>query len=104
MRRPVQAHALNLEGLADERIEVGAGDDDVAAKHAGRFLHRRKSRAQILEDFLREKRDLSLVVLLVIVEAVAPNSMARDALDPIDFERGMIIRRPAGVAEIVVAG
>ena len=35
MRGPKEAHALQFEILADERVQIFARDDDVSAQNAG---------------------------------------------------------------------
>ncbi len=104
MRRSQEMDALQFEGLADERVQVDVGDDDIAAQHARAFVHQRKGRAQGFENFLRKKSDLALVVIFVIEEAIAPQSAAGDAFDLRDFLQRMIVRRLAMVPKKIVAG
>ncbi len=85
MRRAVQTDALQLESLADERVQVRAGDDHIAPQHTGRFFDMRKCPGQAIEHFLSKKCDLAFVVLAIIVKPIASNAVTCDALDSIYF-------------------
>ena len=56
-----------------------------------------------MEDFQREKCDLSLVIVPVIEKSVVPNAVAGHAIDCGDFNNRIIIRLPPVMAEKVVA-
>ncbi len=103
MRGAAEAQTLQLEFLADERDQVAAGDDDIAAENAGRFLDLRESGTEFLENFLGEEGDLSLVVILEIVEAIAAEAVAGDAFDLLDFLEGEVVRFATVVTIVVVA-
>ena len=102
MGRAAEAHALQREISIDQRLQIDAGDDDVAAQSASRFVYFGKFCAQAIELFLREESDLAFVIFLKIEEAIAANPAAGDAFDAIDFLQWMIARLTSGVAEKIV--
>ena len=104
MLRSPKPYPLNLKLPADEREKIDAGDDHVAAQDAGGLILDSKMRAESFENLSREKCDLALVVLPIVIKAIAANSVARDALDPGDLDQGVLIGRLPVVPEIIVAG
>ena len=85
-------------------LQIDARDDDVAAQDTGRFVHAGKCGAQEIERFLREKSDLTLVVLLEVEKTIAANAVSGDAFDSIDFLQMIIVRFASMMAKIIVAG
>lgn len=59
---------------------------------------------QLREDFGREKSDLALVIVPIIVKTIAANSVTRDALDPRNLDQRIVIGRLSVMPEIIVAG
>ena len=100
----MELHALQLEVLSLERVQIDSLADHVAPEHGGRFAVDVEVPAETVDDFLREKRDLALVVVLVIEEAVALNPLTRHATHLRHFQRRVVAGRLAVVAEEVVAG
>ncbi|MEO5720391.1 MAG: hypothetical protein ABIR71_02845 [Chthoniobacterales bacterium] len=97
-------YSIELKVLADEREKFNARDDDVAAEHTGRFVDRRKGGAELIENFAREKCDLTFVVSLVIEIAVAAEAATGDAFDAFDFLQWECVRLAAEMTDEVVAG
>lgn len=98
-----EEHALDFEFLADECVEIDAGSQDVAAQVRGATFAQVQGLAQLGKYLFSEERYLTFVVLFVIEEAISADSATRDTLDLIDFTCGMLPRRFAVMAEILVA-
>src|SRR4051812_29786538 len=58
---------------------------------------------QSFENLERKKRDLSLVVITVIVKTIAADPMSGDTLDLRDLDQRIIVGRPAVMAKVVMA-
>ena len=88
----LEAHALNLEFSANQRVQIHAGDNHIAAGGGRLGLGQIKFVAQRIEDFLREERDLALVAFFEVEKSVAPNAAASykfqlsDDLSPTNWE------------------
>lgn len=104
MGGPGEAHALELKIFSDERVQIGTGDEDVAAENPGRFINVGESGAQLRENFRGEKGDLPLVIFFEIVKAIAAETVTGDAFDPLDFLEWIFIRLAAGMAEKIMPG
>ena len=99
--------ALDLEGFSDEGVQVDAAGDDVAAEDGGRRTEdggRKEGSAEVVVNFDGEERDLSLVVFLVVEEAVAAQAATGDALAGVDLKGRVLSGGQAVVAEVVVPG
>ena len=99
-----EAHALDFKFFSDERIQICAAHEGVAAGVLGLNAGQGQLTTQCLQHFHREKRDLALVVFLVIEEPVAANTPSRHAFDSFDSEVRILPRWLAAVAEEIVAG
>jgi hypothetical protein len=102
MAGPAQPNALNGKFLTNEVVQIDSGNDDVSAQHACGLTPNAEVLHQAFENFGREKGDLSLVIVPVIVKAIAADSVAGDAIDPRYFDQGIIVRRFAMMSKIVV--
>ena len=98
----LEANALNLEFSANQRIQIRAGDNHIAAGGRRLGLGQIKLVAQRIEDFLREEGDLAFVVFLEVEEPVAPDAAACDALRLIYFDYGVLTGGLSVMAEEVV--
>ena len=104
MRGAEETDSLQLKCFADERVQIGAGDDDIAPQNAGRFVDKREGHAEAIENFPGEESDLAFVVVFVIEKPVAAQSTARDAFDLVDFLEREIVRLAISMAVVIVAG
>jgi hypothetical protein len=96
-------YALKLESPANEEIKVGAADKGVSPHGAGRQVDEAEFKANALENFHGKKRDLPLVIFLVIKKAIALDSAPREAPRLDDLHHRMIARL-ASMAKEIVAG
>jgi hypothetical protein len=101
MCRSAQANALNRKLLADQVVKCDAGHDDIPPHGSRRLVRQGKVLRQFFKNFEREKRDLSFVVVPVIVKAVSTNSVAGDAFDLRDLDQRMIIRGAAVMTKLI---
>ena len=104
MRGAEETDSLQLKCFADERVQIGTGDDDIAPQNAGRFVDKSERHAEAIEYFPGEESDLAFVVVFVIEEPVAAQSTAGDALDLVDFLEREIVRLAISMAVVIVAG
>src|ERR1700730_12906230 len=104
MTGSAKANTLNRKFFANQLVQIDAGDDDVSPQHSRRLTRQAKILDQTFENLRREKGDLSLVILPVIVIAIAANSVARDALDLRHFHEWVVFCRLPMVSEIIVTG
>ena len=81
MLRAAELHALNFEIATDEGKQIDAGDDNIAAQYARRFLPDSKVRAKPLENLRGKKRDLAFVIFPVIKVTIADQTLACDTFD-----------------------
>src|SRR5215472_18028151 len=98
-----EEHALQLKSLPDQLIETYSFNDHIAANDSGgrgRDRKRCTNRAKYLD---RKKCDLSLVVLLILEKAVAPNTLSRDAFNFRALHHGICPCRLTVMAEEVVS-
>ncbi len=102
MSGATKAHSLDGEFLANEIVQVDPGNDYVSPQHTGGFVLDAEVFYQPFENFGREKGDLSLVVVPVIIEPVAADSVAGDALDSFNFDERVIVGRLAVVPKVVM--
>jgi hypothetical protein len=99
-----EAHSLDREFAADERIEIHAPGNDIAPKGRGRFVHHAEARAEFIVDFARKESDLALVVGFVVEKAVAFQAASGQAADLRHLEHGVLPRWFAIVAEEIMTG
>ena len=99
-----ESDSLNFEFPADEREKIDSGDDHVAAEHTGRLVVNCKVRAEFFKNFGGQEGDLALVILPIVVKPIPANSMTRDATDPRNLDERVVLRCPAVVPKIVMAG
>ena len=104
MLRSAKSYSLNLEFLADKREKIHTGDDQIAAQHASWLIVDSKVRAEFFENFDREKCDLAFVVFAEIKVTIAPQAVAGHTFHFRHFHERRVARRPAVVADEVVAG
>ena len=104
MLRPSKLHPLNFELATNERKKINAGNDNVAAQDACRFLPDSKVGAKPLENLRGKKCDLAFVIFAMIKIAIAKQTLARDAFDPFPLNQWRRSRRPAVVANEIVFG
>ena len=102
MLRAAELHALNFEIATDERKKIDAGDDNIAAQYARRFLPDIKVCAEPLENLRGKKSNLAFVIFAMIEVAIPEQTFARDALDPFPLNQRRRSRRLAVMANEVV--
>ena len=98
----LEANALNLEFSANQRIQIRAGDNHIAAGGSRLSLGKVQFAAERVEDFLREEGDLAFVAFFEVEEPVAPDAAASDTLGLIDFDHGVLTGGLSVMAEEVV--
>jgi len=81
MLRAAELHSLNFEIATDEGKKIDAGDDNIAAQYAHRFLPDIKVGAEPLENLRGKKCDLAFVIFSMIKVAVPEQTLPRDTLD-----------------------
>jgi len=81
MLRAAELHALNFEIATDERKKIDAGDDNIAAQYARRFLPDSKVCAEPLENLRGKKCDLAFVIFAMIKVTIPDQTFTRDAFD-----------------------
>lgn len=101
---PAQAYTLEVEILPDQRVQVRSARDDIAPRGGGRHIAQIKPGTKRVVSFARKECDLTFIIVPEIKETIAPNPMARDTLNAIDFDDGMIAGRFAVPPEKIVAG
>ena len=89
--------------MADQFIKIDIARQDVAAHESGRTILQLERATQFVKNFEREKCDLSLVIFLVIEEAIAANTVVGHTFNRRHFDRGMIVWFAAMVPEKIVA-
>ena len=94
---------MKRELHADERVEVHAPGDDIATEGPRLAFMGVERVAEFVVDFPGEKRDLALVVCLVIEKAVAPQSAPSDAFNLGHRDHGVLGGGLAVLAEVGVA-
>lgn len=100
----MKTHALDFKILIDQRVKIDISRHDISADGCGRTTRHLQRRAQLIENFEREKCDLPLVIFLVIEEAIATNAVAGDAFDAGEFDCGMVIRFAPVVTKEIMTG
>jgi len=99
-----ELHALNFEIATDERKKIDAGDDNIAAQYARRFLPDIKVCAEPLENLRGKKCDLAFVIFAMIKVAIPKQTLTCDTLDPFPLNQRRRSRRLAVVANEIVFG
>jgi hypothetical protein len=99
---PLETDALQLEWLADERVEVFAPNEDIAAGGLRLGFGQVQFPAERIEHFHRKEGDLALVVGAEIEEPIASNAPPGHTLDLVDHVARVLTGRLAVVAEEVV--
>ena len=103
MRGPPQANSLNGKFLADQVVQVDAGNDYIPAQVTRRFVRQAKSDDKFLENLDGKEGDLPLVIIAVVVKSIAANSVTGDAFHLLGFDQGKIVRGAPMMAEVIVA-
>ncbi len=98
-----KTHALDLKFLTDQFVEIDGAGDHVAPRRSRRRFRKLQRRAQRLENFRREKRNLPLIIALEIEIAVASNAAAGDAFNFIPLNHGVVIRLATVMPDEVVS-
>ncbi|MCB1094995.1 MAG: hypothetical protein KDN22_05380 [Verrucomicrobiae bacterium] len=102
--RSFETHSLDFKLNADQGIQIAALNQNVSAKSAHIFVPQIEMPTQGIKYFFGKERDLPLIVVFVIVEAVPAQSFARNALDLLKALRGMSPRNLTVMAEKIVPG
>lgn len=101
---PKEPHPLHLELPPDERFKVHSARNHVAAKNRGRLVLLTKLFAQGAVNLVGEERDLAFEIRLLIEIPVTFDATPRHAMNLVQLEDGVIVRRPAVMPAEVVAG
>jgi hypothetical protein len=93
----LKLNALDRESFPDEKVEIDALRNDIAARNSGRFCAGGQRMADVIEYLTREKSDLPFVIFFVVKETIAANTAACNAFDLGHFEQ----RIPAGFLTVM---
>jgi FdhD protein len=93
---------LNLEFLPNERAQIDITREDVATHQRRRAILQFECAAQLVENFEREKCDLTFVIVAVIKEPIAADAMPGHTLDHWNFDYRMIVRFATVMAKVIV--
>jgi FdhD protein len=88
----MEANALHFKILADQLSQIDLTGDHIAPDQSGRAILQLKCCAKLFKNFEGKKRDLSLVIFLIIEEAISANAMTGHTLNGSDFQNGVFIR------------
>jgi hypothetical protein len=102
--RAEKPDTLDIEFGVDQIVEIDSLDDDISPERVRFFVEHPEGIAEKFVDFLREEGDLAFVILLVVKEAVTPDSPAGNAFDFRNFLDGRITGRLLVMAVIIVIG
>ena len=94
---------MQFELLPDQFIQLNTASYYVSARQRRIAVLQLQSRAQIIKHFLREKCDLSLVILPVIEKSVVPDAAPGHAFNRFHFDRRMVVRFAAVMSKKIVA-
>jgi hypothetical protein len=98
-----EADALEFKLLADQRVQFGTSEKNIAARSGRLRLGQIEFTAHGFEKFEREKGDLAFVVFLKIEVPVSPQTATGDAFDLIRLDNRMASGRATVMADEVVA-
>lgn len=102
--RAEETHALHFKLGANERVEVHALGDDVAAEGGGRHTHDAELFAEALILLVLEEGDLAFVVFLPVEETVSHQALTGDAFSFLHLDHQRCASRLTVVAEEIVLG
>jgi FdhD protein len=94
---------LNFKLLADQLIKIDISRDHVATNQIRRAILNSECAAKLIQNFEREKCDLSFVIFLVIKEAIAADAMTGHTFDHRNLNRWKFIRLALVMAKEIVA-
>jgi len=101
--RSVKTNALNLKILADQFVKIDIAGENISADRTGHGpLHFQRA-AKLVENFEREKCDLSLKIVFEIEVTIAPQSTAGDTFNRRHFNHRMFVRLAAEMSDKIVA-
>jgi hypothetical protein len=98
-----EAHPLDFELNANQRVQVHACDDHIAAGSTKLGMGDAQVAAECLENFHGEESYLAFVILFKVEEAVAADAAAGDALNLVDLDHGILAGGLSVVAEEVMS-
>ena len=67
----MKTNSLNFEILSDQFVKIDSASDDIAPNRRGRDTLNFERTAELIENFEREKCDLSFVIVFKIEIAIA---------------------------------
>jgi hypothetical protein len=102
--RAGKPHTLDLEFNADQAVQIDAGHERITPGGGGRRVGHLEFTPQSIEDFNREKCNLSFILLLKIKKTITLDASAGNAFDLIGFDDRMAGGRQAMPAKVVMAG
>jgi len=98
----IKPNALDFEILTNQFIEIDAARKNVSPHRAWRNPFHFQRTAKPIENFEREKCDLSLVILFVIKVTVAAETAPGDTFNGWHFDHRKVVRLPAVVPHKIV--
>lgn len=99
----MKTNALNFKVLANQLVQIDAAGDHVASRHSRRTLVNLQCAAELIENFLGKKCNLSFVVVFEIEIPVAANPLPRCAFDHRHLIHSVRVRLAAVMTDKIVA-
>lgn len=101
----MKAHALDIKILSDQVVKIDITCENISSDCARTNAPLDLQRAtQFVKNLQREKRNLSLVILLMIKVAIAPQTASSDAFGRRDFNHWKFIRLLPVMPDKIVSG
>ena len=98
----VKKHTLNFELLRDQSVKVDSAGNHIAPRRSRRAIVKLQRNANFLENFQREKSDLTFIIVFEIKVPITGDPTPGHALDLRKFNHGMRVRVATVVADEIV--
>jgi FdhD protein len=100
----VKTDPLNFKILSNQFVQIGTAGEDISPDAARAHALHLQCTTQFIKNIERKKRDLTLVIFLVIKIAIPDEAVSGDAFNRRDFDHRKLIRFPAVMPDKVVPG
>ena len=94
---------MKLELHSDQFVQTYTASDRIAPKNFRAAIPNAKLQAKILIRFFLEESDLALVAYCMAEVSIPGDSLAGDAFDLVQFDRGIVSGRVSVLAHVVVS-
>ena len=101
---PMETNALHFKILSDQTVEIDIARENVSTHNARGDPVHLQGAAKLVENFEREKGDLSLVISFEIEITIAPQSATGHAFDLRHLDHRKIVRLLSIMSDKVVSG